>query len=99
MYSWHRLGVASQTQAPRRWIEAEQRRVRPHSRCTQKPGTLVFSRPHLWTGGAAPWESGRGVPEGSLEGGVGFKGTRFGEQVVCVRPALGSPAPDQGLCR
>lgn len=53
----------------------------------------------MWTGMAALWESGRGIPEGSLEeAGGGFQGARFGKQVVCVHPAVDSPAPNQGLC-
>ena len=46
---------------------------------------------------AAPWESGRGIPDSSLEQ-AGVQRARFGEQVVCVRPEVDSPASDQGLC-
>ena len=99
-----RLNVASWTQAPRRWVEAE---LQPGA---EKVGRSLTQDSQEKQGGTQYCKGSvcgqelrlcgiQGGHPGGLPGGGGaLRRARFGEQTVCACPALGSPAPDQGLC-
>lgn len=69
--------------------------------CTQRDREAhIIQRPHWWARIAILWESGRGIPEDSLEE-VRFKGLYLessGEQTVCTFWMLGILDVDQGWC-